>query len=505
MENKMENSSLYILHSSDSYGHLDERSMFNSSISTQNTTNLTAGFRTEISFHDVIISKDTLQTMKLVFGIILLFPVSALGIFGNAISLIVLCQQKGKKATNYCLMALAISDLLLLVNAFFFSVLNIYIYNSPIEGTNFKNSLFPTYGIYFTLVTARITSLMTTLLSVERFVAVHFPMKAKFICNKKTTLVAIIVIYLITIVLFLPFPFKYNIVYRVKNNISYTLVVRNRSLSDNFCALYGLAMNIIFRFTPIILILLLNFKIMNIVWKTRRIRESISLQNEGQSQEQRKITIMLLVVTFTFIICILPGAINSLLQLAWKGYSRLGKSRNFQQLLSYITFLLEATNSALNFVIYMALSARFYAKYKEIFFSAKDFIRQVSVNSFSRGKSSFAIHKKCDSQSSFTYSEDPANQRLANKMTNCRNDSYKSLLQHSGNGQCSKGRNSTKINQPPNGTLYELSEKSKTSSKAADSSPSRKYFILDQSESDSDNIKLPPLVKQDTLETNVDP
>ncbi|VDH93502.1 Hypothetical predicted protein [Mytilus galloprovincialis] len=289
----MENSSFYILHSSDSYGHLDERSMFNSSISSQNTTNSTAGFRTEVSFHDVIISKETLQTMKLVFGIILLFPVSALGIFGNAISLIVLCQQK--------------------------------------------------------------------------------------------------------------------------------------------------------------------------------------------------------------------GAINSLLQLAWKGYSRLGKSRNFQQLLSYITFLLEATNSALNFVIYMALSARFYAKYKEIFFSAKAFIRQVSVHSFSRGKSSFAIHKKCDSQSSFTYSEDPANQRLTNKITNYRNDSYKSLLQHSGNGQCSKGRNSTKINQPPNGTLYELSEKSKTSLKAADSSSSRKYFILDQSESESDNIKLPPLVKQDTLETNIDP
>jgi hypothetical protein len=51
--------------------------------------------------------------------------------------------------------------------------------------------------------------------SIERFVAVRFPMKAKFICNKKSTFIAIVTIYLVTIILFLPFPFKYKIVYKI--------------------------------------------------------------------------------------------------------------------------------------------------------------------------------------------------------------------------------------------------------------------------------------------------
>jgi hypothetical protein len=72
------------------------------------------------------------------------------------------------------------------MNAVLFSAINIYVQVSPREGTNLRNSMFPYVGIYSSLVTARITSLLTTLLSIERFVAVRFPMKAKFICNKKS-------------------------------------------------------------------------------------------------------------------------------------------------------------------------------------------------------------------------------------------------------------------------------------------------------------------------------
>ena len=452
-----------------------------------------------------LISDSEREIIQLVFGIVLLTPVSVLGITGNISSFIVLRSQKNKTATNYCLIALAVSDILLLVNALLFALINIYVYDSPREGTNFRLRLFPVFGLYTSLVTARVTSLLTTLLSIERFVAVNFPMKAKLICNKTITLFSIIFIYGITIVLFLPFPFKYNVVYKVRNNETFVGLQRNPNLSDSFCNAYGLAMNILFRFSPIIIILVFNIKIMTAIKKTHKSRESIRSRNDGQSKEQGRITIMLLVVSFTFVLGILPGAVNSLLQMAWPGYSRVGKSRNFQQSFSYITFLLEAINSALNFLIYMALSARFRAKYKEIFYSTKNFIRQVSLNSFHRDKSSSGTRRK--SQSSFTYSDDGTHQRLFNSNRFRRNDSCKSLLEHSGNNRQNKGKSDNKIHRPYNGTLSDLIEDSGSGNDKLDD---YRYQELKRLGSDltciaklENRTKQSALTKQDTLETDL--
>lgn len=467
--------------------------------SMENSTNITITFH----YKGDIISNETLNIVKIVCGMALLLPVSILGIIGNVVSLVVLCCHKVKTASNYCLTALAFSDLLFLINAVLFSAINIYVQVSPREGTNLRNSLFPYVGIYSSLVTARITSLLTTLLSIERFVAVRFPMKAKFICNKKSTFIAIVTIYLVTIILFLPFPFKYKIIHKIERNVSITSVVRNLKLSDQFCKIYGITMNFIFRFIPILLIFCLNIIIMFNIWSTRKKRKSLSTRNisESQSKEQRKITIMLLVVSFTFLICILPGAINSLFQTTFKGYSRLGKSRNFQQSFSYVTFLLEAINSALNFLIYMALSARFYEIYKEIFYSAKNIIRRVSFGSFSRDKSSFAIRRKCESQSSFTYSDEVNHQRMTSRQH--LHDSHKSLLDKAGNSEPIKRENSNKHQQTTNGILYELSENNSKPDGYTNDTFDENGYINMKSLRNHNSHESTRLVKQDTFETSI--
>lgn len=379
-----------------------------------------------ITRYDDIITDDNLDTMKTVFGVVLLLPVCILGIVGNALCLVVLCHQSSKTATIYCLIGLAISDLMLLFNGFLFSIIVIYVNTNPIEGNNFRSILFPYFGMYTSIVSGRITSMLTMLISMERFVAVHFPMKAKTICSKKTTLIAIIVIYIVTIILFLPYPFKYQVVHTVKNNISYAIVARSENLSERFCKCYGIALNALFRFLPVSLVVILNISIMCAIKTTSKKRRSLRSQRKSHvhDAEQRKVTIMLLVVSLTFLICILPGAINSLLQTIWKEYSRFGRSKNLQQCFSYVTFFLEVLNSSVNFIIYMALSSRFYIIFKKMFDPIKKCFYRICFRKDELVVSTIQEGFSMSRKSSFSYSSQDDPEKLANLIgdTNYQND-----------------------------------------------------------------------------------
>lgn len=450
--------------------------------------------------YDSIISDENLNIFKNVFGLYLLLPVSVFGIIGNVISVSVLCHWKKKTASIYCLLALAISDLLLLLNAVLFSAIIIYINVDPFDGNNFRSNLFPYLGMYTSLVTARITSLITTLISIERFVAVHFPMRAKLICSKKSTFIAISIIYIFTIVAFIPFIFKYNVVHTNKDNTSYAIIARNPDISGKFCRTYGIIMNSIFRFLPVLLILLLNISIMLAVKRTARKRESLRSDKKpthNQEQEQRKVTTMLLVVSFTFLICILPGAINSLLQTTWKGYSRLGRSKNFQQFLSYITFFLEVLNSAINFIIYMAMSAKFLNVFKEVFYSTKQCMKHAifkrdAMSSDFHQRSTISISRK----SSFSYTEEP----LPQNMINLRQEyeASRSPINHSKDNVIVNQNGRNEVNE-----IYPLLTSTTYDSYVKGDSDKKTNIQKGLPPTDSSKTKNPRLVKQDTLETSL--
>jgi hypothetical protein len=76
---------------------------------------------------------------------------------------------------------------------------------------------------------------------------------------------------------------------------------------------------------------------------------------------------MLLAVTGVFLVCTLPGAINTIVSRLLPEYSRMGKQSNLYLTVSQVTYFLETFNSSVNFVIYMLFSRRFCHTYQEIF------------------------------------------------------------------------------------------------------------------------------------------
>ncbi|XP_069132406.1 probable G-protein coupled receptor B0563.6 [Argopecten irradians] len=337
---------------------------------------------------DEFISQESLRAIKFAFGMIIIPTLSLFGAIGNIISLVVLFQQRMRSATNFVLAALSLSDFLFLMHSLLFSGINIQIYFDPFHGKNVRNNMYPVFGAYGSLVTARITSWLTALLSVERFIAVHFPMKARRFCSKKHTLIAIFLIYIFTIIMFLPYALKYKVIKRTKRNMTYSILLKSDiGANVDFYEIYGIIMNILFRFLPIIVLFILNPLIIYVVRKTWTRRQSMSsnsqhTQYKHASGEQSHITVMLMIVTFLFAICILPGAINSTASHIWTEYSKFGKARNLKECISYITYFLETLNSSVNFLIYMALSKKFCVTYKETFCCQKPQNRSVSWGSY---------------------------------------------------------------------------------------------------------------------------
>ncbi|XP_052797872.1 uncharacterized protein LOC128229972 [Mya arenaria] len=98
--------------------------------------------------------------------------------------------------------------------------------------------------------------------------------------------------------------------------------------------------------------------------------------------DQQKITIMLVTVSMVFLICIIPGALNSIATHVFRSYSPVGENKNLYMLISTIAFLLETINSSVNFIIYMAMSKRFRLMNKETLCCGNgEYYRKISFSS----------------------------------------------------------------------------------------------------------------------------
>ena len=339
------------------------------------------------SVNEEYISKETSQLIQGLITMVLIPILGFFGSFGNLLSLIVLFHQRMRNQTNYILAALCISDTLLLIHSLVFSGIAIQVKMDPVKGLYNRAHVFPIVGAYTSIATARITSGLTTLLCVERFIAVYYPMQAHMTCTKRNTIIAIFLIFVSTFLVFLPFAFKWSAVTKVTPmNTTVTRGGLTNFYFENvtFYTIYGTTLNVIYRFIPLLIIPFLNVKMIMAVRRTWKLRRKMSIGHNNSTRrfsgksvtyrngdEENHITIMLLIVTFVFFFCILPGAINSIVTHVWKDYSRKGKARNLYRTLSSITYLFETINSSVNFIIYMACSKTFRSLYKNIFCCSK--------------------------------------------------------------------------------------------------------------------------------------
>lgn len=283
-------------------------------------------------------------------GILLNF-VGFFGVLGNILSMIILSRPQMKSSINYLLIGLARCDTILIITSMLlFGIPAIYPYTGFLRYYYFR--LYPDISkvVYPLAMIVQTASVYLTLtVTLERYVAVCHPLRARALCTYGRARLYVIVIIIFSIIYNVPrflevdqrkfpddeFGFVYCIVAtQLRNNLTYINIY-----------IHWLYLVFIY-FIPFSGLMFFNAKIYQQVRKANRERQRLS------RTEKREIGLatMLFCVVIVFLSCnIIALLINVIEAFSQQIYDRLVKSSN----------LLVTINSSVNFIIYVTFGEKF--------------------------------------------------------------------------------------------------------------------------------------------------
>ncbi|CAG4910705.1 unnamed protein product [Colias eurytheme] len=155
-----------------------------------------------------------------------------LGSIANSVNIAVLSRKEMASSTNSILTALAVADLLVMLDYIPFA-LHIYIkIGTELNRNSYAWAVFVYFHSIFSQTFHTISIWLTITLAVWRFIAIKFPQKNRTLCNKRNTSIAIAVAYAVCPIACLPIYFAMNI-QEVPRTSGKTNVTINETMTSN--------------------------------------------------------------------------------------------------------------------------------------------------------------------------------------------------------------------------------------------------------------------------------
>lgn len=282
-----------------------------------------------------------------------------IGVIGNTMTIFIMTQRRMRSSTNWYLAALAIFDMSYLVFSF---VLSFQHYPNIHDAQFYPYWKLWPYLITITDASSNSSVWITVTFTIERYIAVCYPMKGKVICTesraKKMIVIEFISIFLIT----LPTAFEWNIVEVVDSNNATQIRAEYSELGLNptYVSVYYWMVSVLFIIIPFILLAVFNAFLIKSVHSSKSARKTMTRRRETgeQARQESKITVMLIAIVILFLFCQLPTAVI----LLYGSFHHVDQGSNEDYLLrglGNIFNFLVALNAAGNFVVYCLLSQKY--------------------------------------------------------------------------------------------------------------------------------------------------
>ena len=286
------------------------------------------------------------------------------GILCNLLNLLILTRPKLKESPYTYLLGLAVTDLGLLVILFVGSF-DKRIANRSYSWQVFNAFVFLPIGNVF----ANSSIWITVLLTIERWISVRFPLKAKKMCTKQLARWAIIGVVVVMLVINTPRFFCREIIGKFENgSMEYLVISSAFEQSDVFSGIVWMYIITII-IIPCLILTVLNSCLLHVVYKANRNRSELNIANENNiavhiSREQRRLTVTCVSIICLFLICVSPAAFAAPpVSLALFGKGRPPEeyfSSPLYRLISIVNNTLLGFNLSLNFVLYCLFNHKFY-------------------------------------------------------------------------------------------------------------------------------------------------
>lgn len=295
-------------------------------------------------------------TAQFITGLIAYPILCIIGITSNIVSLVVFKHRDMRTSTNVYLMSLAVSDTIkLLIDTMYFIIVAVSLRDTELS-ERMMSSAYPVAHYVFNMSVC-VTSWLTVSVAVERFISVCYASRARELCTVTRARYVCSFVFVFMSLLAIPSALRYEMrtVQDKKLNTTCTLVVPTElGMNNSFMIPYSWILNSSRGIIPVFILVFLNARIINELRKERIKGKKFSARN--------RITLMLTVVVFMFLVCVTPDAVMS--TFFGKGYV---EENYLVKGVREITDTLLAVNSACSFFLYFTMSTVFRATFFKIF------------------------------------------------------------------------------------------------------------------------------------------
>ncbi|KAG8553272.1 hypothetical protein GDO81_003349 [Engystomops pustulosus] len=300
----------------------------------------------------------SLDKTDALFEIYILVPVTIicimlflLGVTGNLITILIFKRYTDMRSTvNMYLSSMAVSDILIFLGLPS-DLYRIWKYKPYIFGNFVCKFLF-----YLSETCTYCTILHITTVSVERYVAICFPLKAKIMITKKRVRIIIVFLWIIASITAGPILFLIGVEHRSETQPEETNECKYMDSAAENGLLYIMTwVSTMYYFIPVVFLLLLYGLICRKLWKNKH---GIHGPTAANREKQHKQTVkMLALVVLSFVLCWLPYHIGRILfaQAGPKGEQFYHLSQYFN-LISMVLFYLSAS---MNPMLYNIMSQKY--------------------------------------------------------------------------------------------------------------------------------------------------
>ena len=293
---------------------------------------------------------------QFITGLVLYPMICVVGISGSIFTLVVFNQKLLITSTSVFLCALAVADLIRLLNDALYFIVSVLMRTMPVSGNRMMGYMYP-LSHYILNQSVCVASWLHVCIGVERFIHVCKATRVKDLCTVRRARIISASVFFFMSFITIPSAIRYEGVNVHTGNDSnesiYAITLSQIGQNEDFMTVYIWIINFLRSVIPLCVLIVLNSCIIHSLRK-QRVRGKISGSN--------RITFMLIIVIVVFVVCITPDAIMS----TAFGYGYIDTSCLVKGIRECTDALL-AINSAVNFPIYCLCSNTFRSTYKKVF------------------------------------------------------------------------------------------------------------------------------------------
>ena len=295
-----------------------------------------------------------------------------MGVVGNILNMVVLTRRRLKavmssdieKASHLGLVSLAVCDSLYCLTA----LPDAFVTKQTVFSTKNVQLFVRMYGKSLQNIFMRTSTWLTVITATGRYLAICWPLHARYLVKVKSTLSAIILSFLVWGILELPSFWTYQVAeLTCPQGRVYILdrgyFVQNKSLQRACVYIWSFAGYLI----PVIVLIYCNFHLIRALRRSCRVRRQYRV-HARHITDNSQITPTLVAIVCMFIILVSPSEI-----MQFYFYYVTPKQVELHSFIIMVTNLLHTMNFALNFVLYCLVNRHFRTTSNNIFLPVTPF------------------------------------------------------------------------------------------------------------------------------------